>query len=480
MFKKRVAIFALVLFMIIGNIPMVSAERITIDIGNLSSWENVSNYLDDSVTDAGGGGYELKRFYITNDETNMYYRWDIPLTGNQVDLKSTNLGVALSTDSDPATAEIMVWMLFDSKGDKTYSLVDLVDSKPEYFLSPETDIWVFNEGTKEAMVSVVSKVPFAAFENFGVSNVVNLSAMFPLWSQTNASQTPTANIKDRIPDAGYFLYDTNTGGTAIVGSTLSSEKEILTFGIANQIGSTNIDSANGTISVVMPDGTSLSNQISTFTLSENSGGAYVSGIFQESGVTQNDFTIDTIYNVIAEDLSEKSWTVSVKHENDVDTISPTISNTAITASGETESSVDLSWTKSTDDTTAAENLTYQVYYSESDNMAAVVDAEANGTVFGAAAADMDASTVTGLSDSTDYYFTVVVSDEAGNKSIYDTAGATTSTPIPSVDTISPTVSNTAITASGETESSVDLSWTKSTDDTTAAENLTYQVYYSES
>ncbi|MEA3422396.1 MAG: S-layer homology domain-containing protein, partial [Bacillota bacterium] len=46
-------------------------------------------------------------------------------------------------------------------------------------------------------------------------------------------------------------------------------------------------------------------------------------------------------------------------------------------------------------------------------------------VFGAAAADMDASTVTGLSDSTDYYFTVVVSDEAGNKSIYDTASATT-------------------------------------------------------
>ncbi len=90
----------------------------------------------------------------------------------------------------------------------------------------------------------------------------------------------------------------------------STEAEILTFSIPNQVNS-NINSETGQIAVEMPSDTDLTSLVAEFTLSAGAT-ATVDGTVQESGVTGNDFTNDVLYTVTAEDgTTTKEWTVSV-------------------------------------------------------------------------------------------------------------------------------------------------------------------------
>jgi len=63
-------------------------------------------------------------------------------------------------------------------------------------------------------------------------------------------------------------------------------------------------------------------------------------------------------------------------------------------------------------------LKYYVYQSISDNIATVTD----GTE------DIGTYSVTGLTAETNYYFNIIVEDEAGNKSAYTTKTETTVAP----------------------------------------------------
>ena len=122
-----------------------------------------------------------------------------------------------------------------------------------------------------------------------------------------------------------------------------------------------------------------------------------------------------------------------------DTQAPT-APTALSASGTTSVSTNLSWTASTDNVAVTG---YDVY---------------NGTTL-LATVTSTTYAVTGLTASTAYTFTVKAKDAAGNISAASNAvNVTTLTP----DVVAPTAP-TALTASGTTSSSTNLSWTASTD-----------------
>jgi hypothetical protein len=87
----------------------------------------------------------------------------------------------------------------------------------------------------------------------------------------------------------------------------SSQKEILTFSIPNQKGSTQINSISKTIEVTMPIGTNLSSLIPTYTISPKATSSPASGLAQN-------FNSNVIYTVTAEDNSTQQWTVKVKLE----------------------------------------------------------------------------------------------------------------------------------------------------------------------
>jgi len=123
-----------------------------------------------------------------------------------------------------------------------------------------------------------------------------------------------------------------------------------------------------------------------------------------------------------------------------DTEAPSVP-TNLTSSNITETGVNLSWTASTDNVAVTE---YEVLQG------ATVISTVTTTNF----------SVTGLTASTDYTFTVRAKDAAGNTSTASNAvNVTTLTP---PDTTAPTAP-TNLAATGTTTSSTNLSWTASTD-----------------
>ena len=97
----------------------------------------------------------------------------------------------------------------------------------------------------------------------------------------------------------------------------------------------------------------------------------------------------------------------------------------LTTSAILDDSMVLSWTLATDNKTEQEDLEYLVYYSTSDNIDTVDNAETNGTAIGSYSVDIDTIKVIELSEGTTYYFNVVVKDEKGNKSVYGSISETT-------------------------------------------------------
>jgi hypothetical protein len=102
---------------------------------------------------------------------------------------------------------------------------------------------------------------------------------------------------------------TTQNWTVTVTEEASTATEMLTYSIAGQTSST-INS--GSINVVVPHGTNLSNLVATFTLSDGAI-ARVGGVLQLSGVTANDFASPVDYVVTAEDgVTTSVWTVTVQ------------------------------------------------------------------------------------------------------------------------------------------------------------------------
>ncbi len=88
-------------------------------------------------------------------------------------------------------------------------------------------------------------------------------------------------------------------------------------------------------------------------------------------------------------------------------------------------SVDLAWSAASDNASAAADIQYKVFYSATDNISSVGDAEANGSVAQDWTDALTSKRVSGLVPNTDYFFNALARDEAGNKSAYTAATAKT-------------------------------------------------------
>lgn len=91
---------------------------------------------------------------------------------------------------------------------------------------------------------------------------------------------------------------------------LFDDAEILSYNFDEQTVDATIDAEAGTIAIEVAEGTDLSALVAAFTISDGAT-AKIGDTTQESGVTENDFSNDVIYTVVAEDGTEKAWTVTV-------------------------------------------------------------------------------------------------------------------------------------------------------------------------
>ncbi len=146
----------------------------------------------------------------------------------------------------------------------------------------------------------------------------------------------------------------------------------------------------------------------------------------------------------------EDYTINITNGTTADTQAPT-APTSLTSSNVTETTVDLSWTASTDNVGVTG---YDVYK--------------NGVLLSSVTTTN--TQVTGLTASTAYSFYVKAKDAAGNVSTAsNTVNVTTNT---SPDTQAPTAP-TSLAASNTTQTTVDLSWTASTDNVSVT---SYDVY----
>jgi chitodextrinase len=127
----------------------------------------------------------------------------------------------------------------------------------------------------------------------------------------------------------------------------------------------------------------------------------------------------------------------------------------MSATGETASSVTLSWNASTDEVAVAG---YRIYR--------------NGTQVGTAGATATTYTDTGLTPSTTYTYTVKAFDPAGNLS--NPALVTATTGGSSGGGTTPPTVPTGLSSTGQTSTSISLSWTASTDSSSPVAG--YDIY----
>jgi chitodextrinase len=143
-------------------------------------------------------------------------------------------------------------------------------------------------------------------------------------------------------------------------------------------------------------------------------------------------------NHIFFDVSNTNFTITA---GSTDTVAPS-APTTLAAAGTTQTTINLSWTASTDNVAVTG---YDVYQGTT------LKATVTGTTYA----------VSGLTAATAYDFSVKAKDAAGNISAASNVASVT-TLAPVADTTAPTAPTTLV-ASGTTTTSTNLSWTASTD-----------------
>ena len=142
----------------------------------------------------------------------------------------------------------------------------------------------------------------------------------------------------------------------------------------------------------------------------------------------------------------------------------------------TTSSVDLSWTAPGDDGATGTATTYDVRYSTSTitagNWASAT--QASGEPSPQVAGSAETFTVTGLSESTTYFFAIKTSDEVPNESPLSNVPSAATADGTAPDAVADLATGTVTT------SSVQLSWTAPGDDGATGTATTYDVRYSTS
>ncbi|MBM4252990.1 MAG: fibronectin type III domain-containing protein, partial [Deltaproteobacteria bacterium] len=115
----------------------------------------------------------------------------------------------------------------------------------------------------------------------------------------------------------------------------------------------------------------------------------------------------------------------------VDLTSPTVGGGGlITVANVTSSTLNLNWSIGSDNASSQTNLRYLVYYSSLDNIDTLARVQANGTPFGSWTTNINSATVTGLTPNSSYFFNILVEDQAGNRTAYQSVNGDTSMSTP--------------------------------------------------
>jgi len=100
----------------------------------------------------------------------------------------------------------------------------------------------------------------------------------------------------------------------------------------------------------------------------------------------------------------------------VDTVAPTVGTATLPIAD--CNTLDISWAAASDNLSINSALTYQIYYSQTNDITLANNVVSNATAFDSPLQNISAKRVTGLNNNSAYWLTVVVRDQAGNAAAY--------------------------------------------------------------
>ena len=151
-----------------------------------------------------------------------------------------------------------------------------------------------------------------------------------------------------------------------------------------------------------------------------------------------------------------------------DTTPPTFAG-LVSATGVSNTQIELSWAPASDDVTDAAALVYDIY------QAASAEALGYGSPTYTSAAGAGGFTVFGLNPGTTYWFAVRARDAAGNRD--DNTVTRSAATLQGADTTAPVFSGLVV-ATAVSATRIDLFWGAANDDTTPANQIVYDVFQS--
>ena len=264
------------------------------------------------------------------------------------------------------------------------------------------------------------------------------------------------------------------------GGTMASQS--VTSGGATLVWTKATDDFSPTTQLVYQVVRSSSNNIDTVLRAEAYGEIVQGYVADKSSAAFNGLNPDTTYyfNVVVKDVAGNRAVYQTKSIRTAaaapDTTAPVPGNSGqMTSANVGAGGVTVNWTKATDNTSSASQLLYEVRRSLANNIDSVASAESNGLVAQNYLADISSATINGLLPGTNYFFTVIVKDAAGNKAVYSTLSVTTTG-----DTTPPVPGNTGLITSHSNSSSITLNWTKGIDNVSKQAALRYEIRISSS
>ena len=158
--------------------------------------------------------------------------------------------------------------------------------------------------------------------------------------------------------------------------------------------------------------------------------------------------------------------VSVRTERDKET--PHADPASLKVTHVTKDSISIQWSPATDNVTAKEKISYEVWWKRNDDQQGTWDSAKLGSY-------VYSHTITGLSPDTEYAIYVKAIDEAGNAFKYLVGGRycleTT------LDGTAPTADDRTISVTYKDATSVTIQWNPATDKKTAKDKIRYCVYF---
>ncbi|MCB9001255.1 MAG: DUF5018 domain-containing protein, partial [Bacteroidales bacterium] len=176
-------------------------------------------------------------------------------------------------------------------------------------LSSAAEVLTFTLAEQTGNATINSEAGTVSIEVLYGTNASNLTPTITV--SAGATISPESNVAQDFTNPVVYTVTAEDGTTTkdwtvtvTVASTQSSEKNITSFSIPNQLSDATIDATAGTVTVLMPNGTNLTSLAPTIAVSA---GATIN---PTSG-TARDFTNPVTYTVTAQDASTKDWTVTV-------------------------------------------------------------------------------------------------------------------------------------------------------------------------